>query len=146
MEGCFAAGRLDRESEGLLLLTEDGTFADAAVAPGGHTKRYRVTFDAEPSEAQMEGMARGGALGRGLEVGPCEVTRSGVREAVFILHEGKNRQIRRLAEREGLIVTRLVREAIGSIELGDLKSGAWRWLTPDEVACMGRAITRSEAE
>lgn len=138
LEGCFAAGRLDMDSEGLLLLTDDGAFADAdaAVAPGGHAKRYRVTFDGEPSDAQIEAMAAGGALGRGLEVGRCEIRRSGPRECVFVLHEGKNRQIRRLAEREGLAVTRLVREAIGIVELGDLPPGGWRWLAEAEIAAI----------
>ncbi len=134
LEGCFAAGRLDMESEGLLLLTDDGAFADAAVAPGRHAKRYRVAFDAEPSDAQMEGMALGGVLSRAIEVGPCEVRRSGARECIFLLREGKNRQIRRLAEREGLAVTRLLREAIGGIELGGMKVGEWRWLTEAEIA------------
>ena len=143
LEGCFAAGRLDMDSEGLLLLTDDGTFADAAVAPGRHAKRYRVTFDAEPCEAQVEAMAAGGPLGRGIEVGPCEVCRSGARECVFILHEGKNRQIRRLAEREGLHVTRLAREAIGSIELGDLPPGGWRWLTEAEIMSLWNPILES---
>ena len=136
LEGCFAAGRLDKESEGLLLLTDDGTFADAAVAPGRHAKRYRVSFDAEPSDPRIAGMAAGGALGRGIAVEPCEVRRSGPCECIFVLHEGKNRQIRRLAEREGLAVTRLVREAIGSIELGTLALGEWRWLTVAEIAAI----------
>ncbi|HTL99111.1 MAG TPA: pseudouridine synthase [Holophagaceae bacterium] len=146
LEGCFAAGRLDMDSEGLLLLTDDGAFADAAVAPGRHAKRYRVTFDADPSDAQIEGMAAGGELGRGIIVGPCEVRRSGERECIFILHEGKNRQIRRLAEREGLKVMRLLREALGPVELGSLTPGGWRWLTQGEVACIVEMITRSDAE
>ncbi|HEU4950997.1 MAG TPA: pseudouridine synthase [Holophagaceae bacterium] len=133
LAGCVAAGRLDLESEGLLLLTDDGAFADAAVAPGRHPKRYRVTFDAEPTDAQLEGMAKGGSLGRGIEAGPCEVRRSGPREGLFILHEGRNRQIRRLAEREGLTVIRLLREALGTLELGDLPPGGWRWLTESEI-------------
>jgi 23S rRNA pseudouridine2605 synthase len=136
LEGCFAAGRLDMDSEGLLLLTDDGAFADAAVAPGRHMKRYRVAFDVEPGEAQIAAMAAGGALGRGITVEPCEVQRSGPRECVFILHEGKNRQIRRLAEREGLAVTRLVREAIGPVELGTLAPGEWRWLSEAEIAAI----------
>lgn len=134
LAGCVAAGRLDQDSEGLLLLTDDGAFADAAVAPGRHAKRYRVTFDGEPNEAQIEGMAKGGILGRGLEAAPCEVRRSGPRECLFLLHEGKNRQIRRLAEREGLTVVRLLREALGPVELGDLPPGGWRWLTDAEIA------------
>ena len=134
LAGCVAAGRLDLDSEGLLLLTDDGAFADAAVAPGRHPKRYRVTFDAEPTDAQLEGMAKGGSLGRGIEAGPCEVRRSGPREGLFILHEGRNRQIRRLAEREGLKVTRLLRESLGSLELGGLPPGGWRWLEAEEIA------------
>ena len=138
LEGCFAAGRLDMDSEGLLLLSDDGAFADAAVAPGRHAKRYRVTFDAEPSDAQIQAMASGGTLSRGIVVGPCKVSRSGACECTFILHEGKNRQIRRLAEREGLIVTKLLREAIGAIELGGLAPGEWRWLSNQEIALTGR--------
>ncbi|HET6330683.1 MAG TPA: pseudouridine synthase [Holophagaceae bacterium] len=136
LEGCFAAGRLDMESEGLLLITDDGTFADAAVAPRGHAKRYRVVFDQELSEAQIAAMAAGGVLGRGIAVEPCDVQRRGARECVFILHEGKNRQIRRLAEREGLAVMRLVREAIGPVELGRLAPGEWRWLSEAEIAAI----------
>ncbi|MBS1766761.1 MAG: rRNA pseudouridine synthase [Acidobacteria bacterium] len=136
LEGCFAAGRLDMDSEGLLLLTDDGAFADAGVAPGRHAKRYRVAFDADPSGGQIAAMAAGGRLDRGIEVGPCEVRRIGPRECVFILHEGKNRQIRRLAEREGLKVTGLMREAIGEIELDGLEQGEWRWLAETEIAAI----------
>ncbi len=136
LAGCFAVGRLDLDSEGLLLLTDDGPWADAVLAPGRHEKRYRVTFDADPTDAQIAAMAAGGSLERGLVVEPCRVERAGPCECVFYLREGKNRQIRRLARREGLKVRRLLREAVGSIELGELQLGACRWLSAEQVQAM----------
>ncbi|HJW09298.1 MAG TPA: pseudouridine synthase [Holophagaceae bacterium] len=133
LAGCFAVGRLDLESEGLLLLTDDGPWADAVIAPGRFEKRYRVTFDAEPTDAQIAAMAAGGALERGIVVEACRVERAGPCACRFFLHEGRNRQIRRLAKREGLKVRRLVREAIGPVELGALEPGAWRWLDAAEA-------------
>jgi 23S rRNA pseudouridine2605 synthase len=133
LAGCFAVGRLDLESEGLLLITDDGPWADAVIAPGGHEKRYRVTFDVDPTDAQIAAMAVGGTLERGIVVGPCRIERAAARTCLFFLHEGRNRQIRRLVRREGLKVRRLVRESIGLVELGDLAPGGWRWLEVREI-------------
>jgi 23S rRNA pseudouridine2605 synthase len=128
LAGCFAVGRLDKDSEGLLLLTDDGPWADRMSTPGACMKRYRVTFDRDPTREQCVAMAAGGELSRGITVGPCRIEPAGPRTCLIWLSEGKNRQIRRLAEREGLKVVRLQREAMGEIELGDLPHGAWRWL------------------
>lgn len=128
LAGCFAVGRLDKDSEGLLLLTDDGPWADRISAPGACEKRYRVTYDREPTPSQRTAMASGGSLPRGIVVSPCRIEPAGPRTCLVWLREGRNRQIRRLAEREGLKVIRLVREAVGEIELGDLPPGAWRWV------------------
>jgi pseudouridine synthase len=128
LAGCFAVGRLDKDSEGLLLLTDDGPWADRMSAPGACTKRYRVTYDRDPTPEQLHAMAGGGELSRGIAVGSCRITVVGPRTCLVWLSEGKNRQIRRLAEREGLRVVRLLREAVGEIELGDLPQGTWRWI------------------
>ncbi len=128
LEGCFPVGRLDKDSEGLLLLTDDGPWADRMSAPGSCEKRYRVTYDREPTPEQRLAMAAGGELSRGITVGPCRIEPAGPRTCLVWLREGKNRQIRRLAEREGLRVVRLLREAVGEIELGDLPCGSWRWI------------------
>lgn len=139
LSGCFPVGRLDAESEGLLLLTDDGPWADAVSAPGGCAKVYRVRFKGPATDAQLSGLACGGALARGQRAGPLAVARQGPEEVLITLHEGKNRQIRRLAAREGLEVTRLLRLSVGPVALGDLVPGGWRWLEPWEVAELGGA-------
>jgi len=123
-------GRLDQASEGLLLFTNDTAWAARLTAPESHVdKTYHVQIAAKPDEARV---AR-------LPAKRASLLRSGGKTSwlEIVLDEGKNRQIRRMFEAEGIEVLRLVRVAIGGLALGDLAKGAWRFLTPPEVAALG---------
>jgi len=124
----YPVGRLDRDSEGLLLLTNDGDFCRAVSHPSsGIRKRYEVWFDRPPSRGDAEHLAEG-ALLDGRLVRPLSVRLLEERGAFLeiVLAEGINREIRRLASAVGLTVTRLFRRAIGSLVLRDLPAGSFR--------------------
>lgn len=136
-ERIYPVGRLDINSEGLLIMTNDGDFANAVMHPSHEiSKTYKV---------YVEGCNVGKAARNmqlpieidGKETTPAEVKvlseemSGGVLEVK--IHEGKNRQVRRLCEREGLTVTRLIRTAEGPVRLGTLKKGEWRYLTDSEI-------------
>ena len=114
----FCVGRLDKDSEGALLLCSDSRWAQRLMDPGGVAKRYVVTVRGLPDEAGIEPMRRGGLVVDGRPLAPVAVRRlgkaprGGTRLEV-ILHEGRNRQIRRLFAAAGFKVRRLVRVAIG---------------------------------
>ena len=133
----YPVGRLDRESEGLLLMTNDGDFDNAVTHPAKHLpKYYRVTLRGEVKEEQLLPFAQGIVID-GRKTAPAEtvIVLSQPDRTVIevILYEGRNRQIRRTCEAAGLEVIRLRRTAIGSVRMGRLKIGDWRHLTPDEV-------------
>ena len=133
----YPVGRLDRDSEGMLLFTNDGEFANAMTHPTRHVpKTYRVTVRPSVSEEQITKLTTGIMIDDRM-TSPCEVrivTREEGRVVLeIILHEGRNRQIRKMCEEVGLEVARLKRTAIGSIKLGMLKQGDYRELTEDEV-------------
>lgn len=133
----FPVGRLDRDSEGMLLFTNDGEFANAMTHPTKHVpKTYRVTVRPSISEDQLTALTTGVIIDD-RKTAPAEVhvvTKEENRVVLeIILYEGRNRQIRKMCEEVGLEVARLKRTAIGSIKLGMLKQGAWRHLTDDEV-------------
>ncbi len=133
----YPVGRLDRESEGLLLCTNDGEFANAMTHPTRHVpKTYRVTVRPGISEEQVTALTTGVIIDD-RKTAPAEVriiTREEGRVVLeIILYEGRNRQIRKMCEEVGLEVARLKRTAVGSIKLGMLKQGDWRDLTEDEV-------------
>lgn len=133
----FPVGRLDRDSEGLLLFTNDGAFANAMTHPSKHVpKTYRVTVRPSVSQEQLTALTQGVILDDGVTA-PAEVrviTREENRVVLeIILYEGRNRQIRKMCESIGLEVARLRRIAIGTVKLGMLKQGDWRDLTEDEV-------------
>jgi pseudouridine synthase len=133
----FPVGRLDADSEGLLLLTSDSALATHLTDPDhAVAKVYRVTLDGVPDEDVLQRLRTGIDLSDG-RTRPCLVRRLDPRVLEFILTEGRNRQLRRMAWAVGFRVVRLVRVAIGTLELGDLAPGAWRWLTADEVAALG---------
>lgn len=122
-------GRLDQASEGLLLFTNDTGWAARLTAPESHVdKTYHVQIDALADEALL---AR-------LPAKRVSLLRSGGKTSwlEIVLDEGKNRQIRRMLEAEHLAVLRLIRISIGPLALGDLAKGAWRPLTPAEVAAL----------
>lgn len=134
----FVVGRLDYESEGLILLTNDGELANRLTHPRyGKEKEYRVLVAKRPDEEQLEAWRHGVVLPDGRRAAPAEVTLEGVvREGAWlrvIMCEGRKREIREIGRTIGLPVRRLIRTRIGPIELGKLKPGEWRHLTPDEV-------------
>lgn len=133
-------GRLDQASEGLLLFTNDPAWAAAITDPArGPDKTYHVQVDACPGAFLLESMMRGVHCdGERLSVASVRLLREGGRNAWLevVLHEGRNRQIRRLMAACGLQVLRLVRVAIGPVRLGDLPKGAWRPLEDVELAAL----------
>jgi 23S rRNA pseudouridine2605 synthase len=133
-------GRLDKASEGLLLLTNDSEWAAHLLDPAAHLpKTYHVQIAALPDEAVLEAMRRGTTdNGELLRVERVNELRRGERNSwlEIVLHEGKNRHIRRMLAALGVEVLRLVRVAIGGLTLGDLAKGSCRKLTPKEKAAL----------
>jgi len=145
----YAAGRLDRDSEGLLLLTDDGSLIKRLTDPKHHIeKTYWVMVEGDPTPEKLRQLERGIQLrgyltlpakahlipSPGLPPRPKPVTPHGPTAWLEIkLREGKKRQIRHMTAAVGLPTLRLVRVAIGQIQLGTLKSGEWRDLTPHEI-------------
>jgi 23S rRNA pseudouridine2605 synthase len=139
-------GRLDRASEGLLLLTNDSQWAARLLDPASHVdKTYHVQVRVAADEALVARIAAGVtevASGERLGVKAVTVLRVGSRSSAWleiVLDEGKNRHIRRLLQALDVEVLRLVRVAIGPLALGELPKGAWRPLTPAEVRTLSRS-------
>ena len=129
----YPVGRLDMDSEGLLLLTDDGEFANHLTHPRHEIpKIYHVTLSPPPTEEQLQALARPMELD-GYSLLPVGVEVLSKDTLEMTLYEGRNRQIRRMCESVGLRVTQLRRVAIGKLTLGDLPLGKWRELTEDEV-------------
>jgi 23S rRNA pseudouridine2457 synthase len=145
----YAAGRLDRDSEGLLLLTDDGSLIQRLTDPKHHIeKTYWVMVEGEPTPEKLSRLEQGVQLRDFLTL-PAKarllpepdlpprskpVTPHGPTAWLEIkLREGKKRQIRHMTAAVGLPALRLIRVAIGRVRLGDLEPGAWRDLTPDEL-------------
>lgn len=133
-------GRLDKASEGLLLFSSDPVWAAGIADPArGPSKTYHVQVDAVPDDALLSALHSGiEDEGEWLRVASARVLRSGERTAwlEILLDEGRNRQIRRLLAAFDVDVRRLVRVAIGRLELGELAKGAWRDLTVEEIAAL----------
>ncbi len=130
----YPVGRLDMDSEGLLLLTDDGEFANHLTHPRHEIpKIYHVTVSPAPSAEQLS-LLRSPMELDGYRLLPVKVRVLADNCLEMSLYEGRNRQIRRMCAAAGLKVTKLARVAIGKLTLGDLKSGAWRDLTPEEVS------------
>jgi len=146
----YAAGRLDRDSEGLLLLTDDGLLIKRLTDPRHHAvKTYWVLVEGDPMPEKLNRLARGDLLIQGYKTLPCDVrvlpdlhfpprskpiTPHGPTTWLEIkLREGKKRQIRHMTAAVGLFTLRLIRVAIGAVKLGDLPPGQWRDLTPAEL-------------
>lgn len=143
-ERVYPVGRLDRNSEGLLLLTNDGTFANGIMHPSRHvTKTYRVTVRPDVTDAQLVSLAEGVVLDgrKTLPANVVVVSKETGRVVLQItIKEGRNRQIRRMCEAVGLEVARLRRTAIGPLKLGMLKPGSYRDLTAEELRAIRNAI------
>jgi 23S rRNA pseudouridine2605 synthase len=136
-ERVYPVGRLDRDSEGLLLMTNDGAFANAMTHPSMHVpKIYRVTIRPSINEDQLTQMSVGMVID-GRKTAPANVhvvSQEPNRVVLEItLFEGRNRQIRNMCEKLGLEVARLKRIAVGQVKLGMLQPGKWRALTNEEV-------------
>lgn len=133
----FSVGRLDAESEGLILLTNDGALADQLMHPRyGHTKTYEVLVEGEPARATLEQWRQGVPLGDEVAA-PAKVRVLSASEQEtwlqVVLREGRKRQIRRIASQLGHPVKRLIRTKIEMLEIGRLRPGEWRELSPREV-------------
>jgi 23S rRNA pseudouridine2605 synthase len=139
--GFFAVGRLDKDSEGLLLFASDSRFAQRLMDPGAVAKTYLVTVEGFLSEGAMEEIRKGGAALDDRVLRPIEVEREGraprggTRYRV-VLHEGLRRQIRRVFAAHGRKVRRLVRIAVGPVALGALAPGEGRELDATEAEAL----------
>jgi 23S rRNA pseudouridine2605 synthase len=132
----YPVGRLDVDSTGLLLLTNEGELANRLTHPRYEvSKAYRVSLRRPPSDADLRLLARGVELEDGMTA-PAQVSRKDEREVEIVLREGRNRQVRRMAEAIGNRVTALRRVRFGPIELGDLPEGEARRLAEDEVSLL----------
>jgi 23S rRNA pseudouridine2605 synthase len=134
----FSVGRLDYDSEGLILMTNDGELANELTHPRyGHEKEYRVLLSVKPDNQQLEAWKHGIVLEDGHRTAPAQVRmESAAGKSVWLrvtLREGRKRQIREMGKQTGLMVMRIMRVRIGSLLLGDLKPGEWRYLRPDEI-------------
>ena len=136
-ERVFAVGRLDRSSEGLIVVTNDGEFANRLTHPRyGVPKTYLVRVAGSPSQTELAKLRRGIHLAEGF----CRVEslhvkgkHKGSTDMIIVLNEGRNREIRRILARVGHKVVRLKRIAVGKLKLADLPVGAWRRLMPQEI-------------
>ncbi len=147
-ERVVPVGRLDRNSEGLLLFTNDGAFANEITHPSRHvSKTYRVTIDGRVNEDQLMRLSTGVELDDGAVTLPCTVdvlTEDPERTVLrIVIRQGLNRQIRRMCTAVGLNVGRLRRVAIGGVKLGMLRPGEWRDLTKDELRILRAAVGKS---
>ncbi len=143
----YPVGRLDKPSEGLVLMTNDGELAHRLTHPRyGHEKVYIVTVEGSISDKVLEQWRRGVMLdGRITAPAPIEVIARevGSTKLRIILREGRKRQIRRIAAALGHPVRQLIRERIGPLALGDLKPGQWRYLSEQEVSQLLRSVEES---
>lgn len=132
-ERVFPIGRLDKDSEGLILLTNDGDIVNLLLrAEHEHEKEYVVTVDRPLTDEFLRGMANGvRILGRTTK--PCRVSRVGKNVFRIVLTQGLNRQIRRMCEAFGYTVRRLVRVRFVNVRLDGIEPGRWRNLTPAEL-------------
>lgn len=142
-ERVYPVGRLDRVSEGALILTNDGAFANAMMHPSRHVpKTYKVTVRPDITAEKIDLLSTGIELD-GRMTAPADVwviSRDEGRAVLeIVLYEGRNRQIRRMCEAVDLEVARLRRVSIGSVKLGMLQTGEWRDLTPAEVESLFKA-------
>ncbi|WP_106769502.1 23S rRNA pseudouridine(2604) synthase RluF [Paenibacillus faecalis] len=139
-ERIFPIGRLDKDSEGLILLTSDGDIVNKILrSEGRHEKEYIVTVDRPITNAFIKGMSSGVKI-LGEMTLPCTITRMSERVFRIILTEGKNRQIRRMCSAFGYSVRRLQRIRIMNIRLGGQKTGTWRDLTEQEKEELGKLL------
>lgn len=130
----FPVGRLDKDSEGLLLMTSDGEIINRILrAAGGHEKEYEVEIDRPVTKEFVEKMSAGVPILDTVTL-PCRVRRTGEKSFNIILVQGLNRQIRRMCEALGCNVVRLRRIRIMNVRLGAMRPGQWRELSEEELS------------
>ena len=134
----YPVGRLDFESEGLVLMTNDGELTNRLTHPKfGHSKEYKVLVARRPDQDQLEAWRRGVILEDGVKTAPAEVRFESAQGkgawVRIVMGEGRKRQIREICKQIGLPVVRIVRIRNGTQRLGNLKQRQWRYLTAKEV-------------
>ncbi len=143
----YPVGRLDYDSEGLILMTNDGDLANRLTHPRyEHEKEYRVLVARQPDQEQLGLWRRGMVLEDGFRTAPAEVfVESKFGKGAWLnvtLKEGHKRQIREMGAQTGLAVVRIIRVRMGSLRLGNLKPGEWRTVTPEEVQALHQPATK----
>lgn len=140
----YPIGRLDKDSEGLILLTSDGDIVNRILrAAGRHEKEYEVTVDRPVTDEFIARMAKGvPVLGR--MTLPCRVRKTGPRSFRIILVQGLNRQIRRMCEYLGFGVTGLKRLRVMNVHLGGMRPGQWRLLSDSELSALKKALDQKD--
>lgn len=148
-ERIYPVGRLDKDSEGLLLFTNDGEFANMMTHPSMHiSKTYRVSVKPMADEAQLVALSSGVVIdGKKTMPASVQLMSEGNDRSVLqiTIHEGRNRQIRKMCEAVGLETVRLKRVSIGSLKLGSLSAGEYRELRKEEVAALKRAAQKTKS-
>ena len=144
----YPVGRLDKQSEGLILMTNDGNLAHKLTHPRyGHTKKYKVVIEGKISQDNLDKW-RNGVYLDGRRTAPADVkimqTGPNFTRLEIIMREGRKRQIRRISNMLGHPVNQLVREEIGPLQLGNLKTGDWRYLDPKEVKALQKSVRQSK--
>lgn len=140
----FPVGRLDYDTEGLIVLTNDGALAQRLTHPShGVAKEYLVEVGADPPPAALRALREGVDLEDG-RTAPARVGQVGQRLYRVVVHEGRNRQVRRMFEAVGHPVRRLVRTRIGPVSDAGLRPGSWRVLSRDEVRSLYAAAAGTE--
>ncbi|MGD8603620.1 MAG: pseudouridine synthase [Anaerolineales bacterium] len=147
-ERIYPVGRLDLDSEGLILLTNDGRITHILTHPSfEHEKEYRVVLDQQPTPEQLSNWQQGVVLADGYRTQSVRIDLIGEGEGGYqvriIMTEGRKRQIRETANALGLQVLRLVRVRMANLQLGDLPSGQWRRLEPEELNALMRKLGQS---
>lgn len=136
-ERVYPVGRLDYESEGMLIMTNDGDLANKLMHPKHHIpKTYNVRIEGNVTKDQLKTLNSEMEID-GYKIMPVETkvlrAKNGYTMLEMVLKEGRNRQIRKMCEQVGLEITILRRVAVGEIEMTDLRAGKWRWLTKEEI-------------
>ena len=142
----FSVGRLDKDSEGLILMTNQGDLLNKIIKAGNyHEKEYVVTVDKAITPSFLKGMAKGVPLKElNTVTRPCKVEKAGDNRFRIVLTQGLNRQIRRMCEHFGYRVVRLVRVRIMNIELGKLPAGKYRHVSRQELAVLLKSLEKSQ--
>jgi 23S rRNA pseudouridine2605 synthase len=145
-ERVVPVGRLDADTTGALLLTNDGPLAHRLAHPRyGVEKVYEADVEGRPNDAALQMLAKGVELEDGVTA-PARVRRLGLSRLELVLHEGRNRQVRRMLEAVGHPVLRLHRGVYAGLTLEGLAPGEWRELSPEEIASLVRVVGRRDLD